>query len=72
MEVDGREWVQHDIVEELEIESPLEISYVLWEDYVKCGCYDHVDGDEDHQGVEVAGAPVQGEQHEGQQASYDL
>jgi hypothetical protein len=39
---------------------------------VKDGGDDHVDSDEDHQGVKVSGTPKQSEKHERQKSSYNL
>ena len=72
VEVYRGERVHHDVVEELEVGAlPVE-GDVLGEEDVGGGGDGHVDEDEDHEGVEVARAPVQGEQHEGQEAGYHL
>jgi hypothetical protein len=55
-----------------EIPSAFPVGDVFREDDVKDGGDDHVDSDEDHQGVKVSGTPKQSEQHERQKSSYNL
>ena len=68
MKVDGGEGVHHDVVKELEVVPLAPEDDVLREDDMKDGGQAHVDADEDHQGVEVARAPEEGKQHEGEQS----
>ena len=59
-------------MEELEVVAFSPIDNVLGEEHVHDPGQGHVQGHKHHQRVEVARAPVQGEQHEGQQSGHNL